>query len=348
MAAEEPALAGFIHATILKHDRLENALSYHLARKLGGGDLDPLLARETFEEALAAMPGSARRSAPTCRRCSSAILPAIPLSRPFSTTKAFMRWRAIASAIGSGGRTATRWRCSSRAASPQLFAVDIHPAAKLGRGIMIDHATGVVIGETAVVEDDVSMLHGVTLGGTGKDSGDRHPKIRRGVLLSMGAKILGNIEIGEYSRVGAGSVVLKSVPPGCTAVGVPAKLVNCAGPERPSQEMNHFIDDRMRRAERAGLTRPWSGHATSRPHSHEDSMTRGELWRLEKYLRNLFRLDTITVVERPKQQDSVEVHINGEFVGVLFKDEEDGEVSYAFNMAILEMDLPEPPASRAG
>src|SRR5262249_35183225 len=98
----------------------------------------------------------------------------------------------------------------------ELFAVDVHPAARMGRGIMIDHGTGVVIGETAVVEDDVSMLHGVTLGGTGKETGDRHPKIRRGVLLSMGAKILGNIEIGEYSRVGAGSVVLKSVPPGCT------------------------------------------------------------------------------------------------------------------------------------
>ena len=88
------------------------------------------------------------------------------------------------------------------------------------------------------------MLHGVTLGGTGKGAGDRHPKIRRGVLLSMGAKILGNIEISEYSRVGAGSVVLKSVPPGCTAVGIPARLVHCAGPERPSQEMDHLIDDR--------------------------------------------------------------------------------------------------------
>ena len=108
---------------------------------------------------------------------------------------------------------------------------------------MIDHATGVVIGETAVVEDDVSMLHGVTLGGTGKETGDRHPKVRRGVLLSMGAKVLGNIEIGEYSRVGAGSVVLKSVPAGCTAVGVPAHLTNCAGAERPSQEMNQLIED---------------------------------------------------------------------------------------------------------
>jgi serine O-acetyltransferase len=127
--------------------------------------------------------------------------------------------------------------------SSQLFAVDIHPASRMGRGIMIDHATGIVIGETAVVEDDVSIMQDVTLGGTGKETGDRHPKVRRGVLLSMGAKILGNIEIGEYSRVGASSVVLKSVPPGCTAVGVPAKLVNCTGGERPSQEMNQIIDE---------------------------------------------------------------------------------------------------------
>ena len=125
----------------------------------------------------------------------------------------------------------------------EVFNVDIHPAARLGRGIMIDHATGVVFGETAVVEDDVSMLHGVTLGGTGKEQGDRHPKVRRGVLLSMGAKVLGNIEIGEYSRVGAGSVVLRNVPPGCTAVGVPARLTGCAGAKNPSQEMNQVIEE---------------------------------------------------------------------------------------------------------
>jgi serine O-acetyltransferase len=97
--------------------------------------------------------------------------------------------------------------------------------------------------ETAVVEDDVSIMQDVTLGGTGKESGDRHPKVRRGVLISLGAKVLGNIEIGEYSRVGAGSVVLIPVPPGCTAVGVPAKLINCKGSERPSHEMDHFIAD---------------------------------------------------------------------------------------------------------
>jgi serine O-acetyltransferase len=113
----------------------------------------------------------------------------------------------------------------------------------MGRGIMIDHGTGVVIGETAVVEDDVSIMQDVTLGGTGKECGDRHPKIRRGVLVSLGAKILGNIEIGEYSRIGAGSVVLKPVPAGCTAVGVPAKLVNCTGSARPSHEMDHRIEE---------------------------------------------------------------------------------------------------------
>jgi len=124
-----------------------------------------------------------------------------------------------------------------------LFAVDIHPAAKLGRGIMIDHATAVVIGETAVVGDDVSMLHGVTLGGTGKQDQDRHPKVGRGVLLSTGAKVLGNIQIGECARVAAGSVVLKPVPPHTTVAGVPARVIGKAGSARPSQDMDHKLPD---------------------------------------------------------------------------------------------------------
>jgi serine O-acetyltransferase len=244
MADGEPALAGFIHATVLKHDRLENALSYHLARKLGGEDLDPLLARETFEEALGNDPGIGE----AIRADLSAVLDRDPACKSF--VEAFLYYKGF-HALESYRIGHWLWRQNRKALAlffqsriSELFAVDIHPAAQLGRGIMIDHATGVVIGETAVVEDDVSMLHDVTLGGTGKGAGDRHPKIRRGVLLSMGAKILGNIEIGEYSRVGAGSVVLKSVPPGCTAVGIPARLVHCTGPERPSQEMDHLIDDR--------------------------------------------------------------------------------------------------------
>ncbi|MGZ5939787.1 MAG: serine O-acetyltransferase [Rhizomicrobium sp.] len=243
LAQREPALASFVHATVLKHERLENALSYHLAKKIGGEDLSPMMTREIFDEAMAANPeiGAALRADlsavierdPACHAHIDAFL-------FYNGFQALQCYR-IGHWLWNNDRHAMALFFQSRIS--ELFDVDIHPAAKLGKGIMIDHATGVVIGETAVVEDDVSMLHGVTLGGTGKEVGDRHPKVRRGVLLSMGAKVLGNIEIGEYSRVGAGSVVLKSVPPGCTAVGVPAHLTNCAGADRPSHEMNQLIED---------------------------------------------------------------------------------------------------------
>jgi len=243
MAAGEPALASFVHATILNHDRLEDALSYHLAKKIGGDDVSPMLARELFNEALKAD----REIGVSVRADLAAVFDRDPACH--SHVQAFLFFKGfhalechrIAHWLWVEGREGMALFFQSRIS--ERFDVDIHPAAKMGRGIMIDHATGVVIGETAVVEDDVSIMHGVTLGGTGKEGGDRHPKIRRGVLLSMGAKILGNIEIGEYSRVGASSVVLKSVPPGCTAVGVPATLVNCAGAERPSQEMNQVIEE---------------------------------------------------------------------------------------------------------
>src|SRR5215472_14710571 len=239
----EPALASFLHATILKHDRLEDALSYHLAKKIGSDDMSPMMTREIFDEAI----GADSTIGEAVRADLSAVFERDPACN--SHVEAFLFFKGfhalecyrIGHWLWNENRRPMALFFQSRVS--ELFDVDIHPAAELGRGIMIDHATGVVIGETAVVEDDVSMLHGVTLGGTGKGAGDRHPKVRRGVLLSMGAKILGNIEIGEYSRVGAGSVVLKSVPPGCTAVGIPAKVVHCAGPERPSQEMDHLIDD---------------------------------------------------------------------------------------------------------
>jgi serine O-acetyltransferase len=242
MAQNELALSSFIHATILTHERLEDALSYHLAKKIGGEDVSPMMTREIFEDALADDPsiGDAVRADlsavferdPACDSYAQAFL----FFKGFHSLESYR----VAHWLWKQGRHALALFFQSRIS--ELFDADIHPAARLGRGIMIDHATGVVIGETAVVEDDVSMLHGVTLGGTGKEDGDRHPKIRRGVLLSMHALVLGNIEVGEYSRVGAGSVVLKNVPPGCTAVGVPAKLTNCAGADRPSQEMNQIID----------------------------------------------------------------------------------------------------------
>jgi serine O-acetyltransferase len=127
----------------------------------------------------------------------------------------------------------------------EVFAVDIHPAAKIGKGILIDHATSVVIGETAVVDDDVSMLHEVTLGGTGKTTGDRHPKVRRGVLIGAGAKILGNVIVGEGSKIAAGSVVLTDVPPHTTVAGVPAVIVGKPTSEQPSLEMDHRIGEKQ-------------------------------------------------------------------------------------------------------
>ncbi|MEN1634276.1 serine O-acetyltransferase, partial [Pseudomonas aeruginosa] len=121
------------------------------------------------------------------------------------------------------------------------FQVDIHPAAKIGRGIMLDHATGIVVGETAVIENDVSILQSVTLGGTGKSGGDRHPKIREGVMIGAGAKILGNIEVGRGAKIGAGSVVLQPVPPHTTAAGVPARIVGKPDSDKPSMDMDqHF------------------------------------------------------------------------------------------------------------
>jgi serine O-acetyltransferase len=243
LASREPALASFVHATILNHSRLEDALSYHLAKKVGGDDVSPMLAREIFDSAMA----SDGEIGDAVRADLSAVFERDPACHSY--VEAFLYYKGfhalecyrIAHWLWTENREGMALFFQSRIS--ELFDVDIHPAAQLGRGIMIDHATGVVIGETAVVEDDVSMLHGVTLGGTGKETGDRHPKIRRGVLLSMGAKVLGNIEVGEYSRIGAGSVVLKSIPAHCTAVGVPAKLVHCAGSERPSQEMNQLIDE---------------------------------------------------------------------------------------------------------
>ena len=243
MTQSEPELASFAHATILKHERLEQALSYHLAKKIGDEDLSPMQVREIFEDVLTADPtiGEAVRADlsavfqrdPACHSYAQAFL-------FFKGFHALQSYR-VAHYLWTHGRTTMALFIQNRMSD--LFAVDIHPAAKLGRGIMIDHATGVVIGETAVVGDDVSMLHGVTLGGTGKQDEDRHPKVGRGVLLATGAKVLGNIQIGECARVGAGSVVLKSVPPHTTVAGVPARVIGEAGSARPSQDMDHKLPE---------------------------------------------------------------------------------------------------------
>ena len=240
-AAAEPVLAGMLHATILSQSRFEGALSYHLARLAGTTEVPAALIRQIFDEALTADPaiGLAARAdivAVTERdpACTSHL-------DPLLWFKGFhaLQTARVAHWLWVQGRQTLAHYLQSRGSA--LFGVDIHPGAVLGKGIFIDHATGVVIGETAVVEDGVSMLHGVTLGGTGKERGDRHPKVRRGVLLGAGAKVLGNIEIGACAKIAAGSVVLEPVPAGCTAAGVPARIIGCVDVPEPALEMDQRI-----------------------------------------------------------------------------------------------------------
>jgi serine O-acetyltransferase len=243
LASAEPALASFVHATVLNNERLEEALSYHLAQKLGNDDVGAMQVRFVFEQAFADAPVLGD----DVRADLSAIFERDPAVNsyvePFLFFKGFHALQAyrVTHWLWGRGRRAMALHFQSRIS--EVFGVDIHPAARIGRGVMIDHGTGVVIGETAIVEDDVSMLHGVTLGGTGKDQGDRHPKVRRGVMIGASATVLGNIEVGAYSRVGAGSVVLAAVPARCTVAGVPAKVIGCAGCDKPAHEMNQLIED---------------------------------------------------------------------------------------------------------
>lgn len=241
-ARQEPILASFYHATVLNHQRLEDALSFHLAQKLGGPEAATMSIREVFEEAFASAPaigGAVRADMVAVLERDPACFTYV---QPLLYFKGFhaLQVHRIAHWVWEKGRKPMALFLQSRVS--EIFGVDIHPAARIGQGILMDHATGIVIGETAVVEDDVSLLHEVTLGGTGKETTDRHPKIRRGVLIGAGAKILGNIEVGECARVASSSVVLNDVPAHCTVAGVPAKIVGCAGCDRPSRDMEHRLE----------------------------------------------------------------------------------------------------------
>jgi len=239
----EPILASSLHATILRHNRLEEALSFHLAEKLGGPSLAEMLVREVIDEALSAAPEIAQSVRADLRAVKERDPATETYSQPFLYFKGFQALQAyrIAHWLWEQKRKSLALFLQNRIS--QVFAVDIHPAARIGHGILIDHGTGVVIGETAVVENDVSMLHEVTLGGTGKETGDRHPKVREGVLIGAGAKILGNVEIGKRAKVGAGSVVLDNVPPHCTVAGVPARVVGCPQEAEPALSMDHSLPD---------------------------------------------------------------------------------------------------------
>jgi serine O-acetyltransferase len=241
VARDEPSLASLMNAVIIRHTNLASALSYQFARKLGDQELRAMSLREVAQEAYAADPGIVEKAEADLK----AVFERDPACRgyiqPFLHFKGFqaLQTHRVAHWLWGQGRDALAFYLQSRMS--ELFQVDIHPAAVIGSGAFFDHGTGIVIGETAVVGENVSMLHGVTLGGTGAERGDRHPKIGNGVLLGAGAKVLGNIAIGDHAKIASGSVVLTPVPAGCTAAGVPAKLFNCPTCAEPARTMDHTL-----------------------------------------------------------------------------------------------------------
>lgn len=241
--ANEPILASFMHATILHHEQLECALSYHLANQLDSPSASSMMLREVFLEAFsrdASIGQAIRDDLDAVLERDSACH---EYHLPFLYFKGFhaLQTHRVAHWLWLEGRQSLALFMQSRMS--QKFGVDIHPAARFGRGILLDHATGLVVGETAVVGNRVSILQSVTLGGTGKSDGDRHPKIGDGVLISAGAKILGNITVGEGAKIGAGSVVLKAVPAHTTVAGVPARVVGIPNSESPALDMDHDIPE---------------------------------------------------------------------------------------------------------
>ena len=240
----EPELALFLSVNVLNHHSLEGAVSHRVASRLDHRDLPAALIRQTFEEAIARDPsiGEAFHADimavadrdPACLRMMEPLL-------YFKGFQALQAYRLSHWLLKSGRRD---FALSLQSLASAVFGVDINPAARIGKGVFLDHATSLVIGETTVIEDNVSILQGVTLGGTGKETGDRHPKIRHGVLIGAGAKILGNIEIGYCARVAAGSVVLQPVPHNKTVAGVPARIVGEAGCAEPSRDMNQILAEK--------------------------------------------------------------------------------------------------------
>ena len=224
-AAQQPTLAAFIDARILSHDVLAATLAHQLGHQLADPDFKAPAMSEVCAQAFASDPAIINSFA----RDIQAVAERDPACRSY--LQPFLFYKGLAALLAH--RVAhSLWLQSQSTLALYLqsqvstaLQVDIHPAAVLGAGILLDHATGVVIGETSVVDDDVSILQSVTLGGNGKERGDRHPKIGRGVFISVGAKILGNISVGEGSRVAAGSIVLSDVPAHATVAGAPAKIV---------------------------------------------------------------------------------------------------------------------------
>jgi serine O-acetyltransferase len=241
-ARSEPALGGFLYATILSQTRLEDAVCHRLAQRLNHSDVDAGLIGQTFDHVLQDQPELGRTFRadlaavydrdPACSRYLEPLL-------YFKGFHALVTHRFAHELLKQGRRDFALYLQSQ---SSRIFAVDINPAARIGIGIMLDHGTGIVIGETATIGDNCSLLQGVTLGGTGKETGDRHPKIGANVMIGAGAKVLGNIKVGDCCRIASGSVVLKDVPRETTVAGVPAKVVGPAGCPEPARAMDQRVD----------------------------------------------------------------------------------------------------------
>lgn len=240
-AAKEPILASFLYGTVLRHPTLESVVSFLLSNLLGCTAMGSGTVRDLIDEALTddASIGEAIRADLAAVKERDAACTSF--SEPLLYLKGFQALESyrVAHWLWGGDRKSLALYLQSRISA--VFAVDIHPAARIGRGIMLDHATGIVVGETSVIGNNVSMLHEVTLGGTGKETGDRHPKVGDGVMIGAGAKMLGNIRIGEGAKVAAGSVVLEDVPPHCTVAGVPAKIIGRPRTDQPALEMDQSL-----------------------------------------------------------------------------------------------------------
>lgn len=243
---EEPTLHHLVDDVILSRRTPAAALGSRLARRLGREDMprtamEPLLTG-VFEQHPLIVHSAVRDLVAMFERDPACF----SLLEPLLFFKGFLALSTyrVSHQLWQDGR---RWLALYlQSVASEAFSVDIHPAARIGCGILLDHATSFVVGETAIIEDNVSILHEVTLGGTGKECGDRHPIIRSGVLIGAGAKILGRVEIGTGAKIGAGSVVLNDVPPHTTVAGVPAVIVGEAREENPAIEMNQNLDCRGR------------------------------------------------------------------------------------------------------
>lgn len=261
VAASEPLLRRTMNATLLRPDVVdfEDAVAATVARRLlsssssGGDDADPSLSelvaclrdglRSPLLELGSTASAAAREDALACVRRDPACGHVLEVLTYFKGYAALACHRVAHREWRAGRRHSALWLQSRASAA---FGVDVHPAARIGIGVMLDHGSGVVVGETAVIGDGCTLLHGVTLGGTGKEGGDRHPKLGRSVLVGAHVSVLGNITIGDGAKIGAGSVVLKPIPSGATAVGSPARIIGWSKEDEPGSA----VDTQLRNVER--------------------------------------------------------------------------------------------------